>query len=99
MRVKNSMRIALFVIWQIGMVTAMFLASSSLIDFFVAFALVFPVIGYFVTFYASSGFVSPSQVARVIGISLASIAATGIGFFFSICLIFTLLMAFGGHHW
>jgi hypothetical protein len=96
---KNSMRIILFVLWQIGMVTAMFLSRSSLIDFFVASALVFPVIGYFATFYTGSGFVSPSHVARVIGISLAAIAATAVGFFFSICVVFTFLMAFGGHHW
>ena len=93
------MRIVLLSVWQISMVTAMFLSRESLMDFFTSSALIFPAIGYFVTFYTGSGFVNPSLIARVIAISLAAIAATVVGFFFSICLVFPLLLAFGGHHW
>jgi len=67
-------------------------------DAFVASALVFPFVGYFLVFYTSSGFVSPSKIARLIGIILASIAATVVGFLTTLFFMFGLFMAFGHHY-
>jgi hypothetical protein len=102
MRTAYYMRLPLILGWQAGMAALMFYFSKSppwVSDAFVASALIFPFVGYIVAFYASSGFVSPSQIARLIGITLASVAATIVGFFFFLFLMFGLFMAFGGHHW
>ncbi len=102
MRAAYFIRVALIVGWQASMTAAIFYFSHSphwVSESFVTSGLLLPFIGYFIVFYSSTGFVSSSRIARVMGITLASIAATGVGFWFLLFLMFGLFMAFGGHHW
>jgi hypothetical protein len=102
MRAAYFIRVALILGWQLGMTIAMFYFASppdapSHNGVFVAPALILPFIGHFILFYRSSGFVSPSRLARQIAITLASIFATVIGFYIALSLTFMVSMS--GHHY
>jgi hypothetical protein len=102
MRIGYYSRLALIFGWQISMAFLSFYFSGSPVrvqDSFLASGTALPFVGYFVVFYCSPGFVSPSRIARVIGIVLASIAAAVVGYITVLYLMFGLFMAFGGHHW
>jgi hypothetical protein len=101
MRIAYFISLSLILGWQAGMVAAIFYFKSPAWDpdAFIAFALFFPFVGHIVAFYASPRFVSPWHIPRLIGITLASIAATIIGFVFFLVLMFGLFMAFGHQEW
>jgi hypothetical protein len=102
MRTAYYIRLALIFGWQTSMAFLSFYFSKSpdwVQDAFLASGMVLPFVGYFVVFYCSPGFVSPSHIARAIGIVLASIAAAVVGFITIFYFMFGLFMAFGGHHW
>jgi hypothetical protein len=102
MRAAYYTRLALIFGWQTSMAFLSFYFSKSpdwVQDAFLASGMALPFFGYFAVFYCGSGFVSPSSVARLIGITLAAIVAAVVCFIFAFYFMFGLFMAFGGHHW
>lgn len=102
MRVSYSKRLALIIALQAAMIAGPFLFGPSLdrlTTVFDAAAWILPFVGYFVAFYDAPFFARWSRITRPIVLTLSFIAATVIGFWILLPLIFMFFAAFGGHHW
>jgi hypothetical protein len=95
-------RVALIVGCQLALIAGIFYfgrSSVSVMHCFVTLALVVPFLACFVAFYGTPAFATSRHIHRVIVLSILFGVATVVSFWLCMFVVFTLFMAFGGHHW
>ena len=95
MRAAYFIRLALIGCWQISMAAVIIYFGVRwtlphwVLYFCGASGLILPLIGYYLAFYRMPAFVGLPRIVRPVVFTLAFIIATAVGFYVSLCLVFS----------